>query len=100
MAEKNEDRDNDQSDHYDLAKNWSCSTEFCPSAARICEIALYGIESELEVEQAANSDGVAEDLETRDHSSPDDDGGNDEKNVLEYTAKREDEPGGLADLDK
>lgn len=62
------------------------------------DVGLHLLVAKLVVEHATESDAVAEDLETRDLSAPDEDRCNDEQDILEDTAKSEDEAGGFANL--
>jgi hypothetical protein len=62
------------------------------------QILLHLLLSELEPEHSKKSNGVSEHLEVADHSTPDNDGGDDQEDILQDTAKGEDKTGGLTDL--
>lgn len=56
------------------------------------------VPAERVVEQAGEGDGVAKDLERGDGGAPDQDGDDDEEDVLEDAGQGHDEAGGFADL--
>ena len=69
-----------------------------PGAAGLRQVLPEGGGAEFVVDEAAEGDGVAEELEGGDAGAPDPHGGGDEEDVFEDAAEGEDEGGGASDL--
>ena len=78
-----------------LATGFPCVS--CPRRGHVVALG-EGLVAEGVVDQAAEGDGVTEELEGRDGGLPDDDGNNDEENRLENASEGHDETRRLANL--
>lgn len=70
-----------------LAKDGLTSAELGPLACAISNVVLELLEAELVVDHATKSDGVAEELQSRDLGAPDHHRGNNEQDILQDTAQ-------------
>lgn len=90
-AEEDKDGDDDHAQDEELAQDRFLGAELGPGAAALRKVLLYLILAEPEPEHAQEGDGVAEHLEVADHGAPDENGGDDEEDILQDTAEGEDE---------
>ena len=97
-AKKENDGDKNSDDNNELAGSWATGAVVSPSALRRSHVFLDLVGSELVVDEAAERNAVSEELEGGDGVAEDHHGGNDEEDVLEYTAEGHDKAGGSADL--
>jgi hypothetical protein len=97
-AEEHDDGNKNESNDDKLAGSRAASTVVGPSTLASAQVLLDLVGSKLVVDEATEGNAVAEELERRDRVEEDHHGGNDEENVLEYTAESHDEAGGPADL--
>jgi hypothetical protein len=72
--------------------------ELSPVAAGVHDVVLERFGAELVVHETAERNAVPKELGCGNGGAPDEDGGCDEKNVLQDAAEGEDEGGGFADL--
>ena len=97
-ASKQDDHDDHTTDDDCLPRAGSLLSELRPVAASVLDMVLQCLGTELVVYEAAERDAVAEELGRGNWCAPDEDRGDDKKDVLEDAAEGEDKGGGLADL--
>ena len=97
-ADDHEERDDDSSQDDELTSNRTCLAKLSPGHGALAQVVLELLATELVVDQAAQSDAVAERLEKTDGVLEEHHGGKDEENVLEHTGERENKGRGLANL--
>ena len=92
-------REDDGEEDDDLALDGTLGPVLGPLAAALGNVALDRVAAELEPDHAGERDAVAEELQARDGRAPDGDRGEDEDDVFEHAAERQDEGGGFANLE-
>lgn len=97
-SEKGKDDEASEDDDGELAENGLASTKLGPLSVGLSDVTLDLLIAELVVDHATQSNGVAEELDTSDLSTPDDHGGDNEQDILQDTAEGQDDGGGLANL--
>jgi hypothetical protein len=97
-TEEDEDGHDDQAEDQNLAHGGAGGAKLGPGAAALRQVLLYLLFAKLEPEHTEEGDGVAEHLEVGDHGTPDEDGGNDQEDILQDTAEGQDETRGLSNL--
>jgi hypothetical protein len=97
-AKEKNDGDKDSDDNNELARSRATGAVIGPSTLGRTHVLLDLVGAKLVVDEAAERNAVSEELKGRDGVAEDHHGGDDEKNVLEYTAEGHDKAGGSADL--
>lgn len=97
-AKEAEDEEDGHHNDGQLAEDRLASAKLSPLAASLTGITFESLVAELVVDHATESDGVTEELKGRHLGAPDDHGGNNKHDILENTAKGEDNSGSLANL--
>lgn len=97
-AKEENDGDEDEDDNDELAGSRTTGAIVSPSTLRRAHVLLDLVGSKLVVDKAAERDTVSEELEGRNGVAEDHHGGDNEEDVLEYTAEGHDEARGSADL--
>jgi hypothetical protein len=97
-AEQQDDGDENESDNNQLACGRVTDAVVGPSALSGAHVFLDLVGTELVVDEAAEGNAVAEELERGDRVAEDHHGGDHEEDIFQYTAEGHDEAGGSADL--
>lgn len=97
-TKQDEEREGGTDEDCDLAEDGLVGAELGPLAVGLADVALKLVDSKLVVDHAAEGNGVSEELQGSNLGAPDHHGGNDQEDILEHTAKSEDDSGRLADL--
>lgn len=97
-AEEEEEDEEDTTENNELSHSGVSDTVVCPGAAGTSSVVLELVGAELVVNETGESDRVTEELEGSNGVVEDEHRGNDEENVLEDTAKSEDERRGSTNL--
>jgi hypothetical protein len=98
-TEEDEDCDHHQAKDENLPHGRAGGAKLGPGAASLEQVLLYLLLTELEPEHSKEGDAVAEHLEVGDHGTPDENGGDDEEDILQDTAQGQDETRGFSDLE-
>lgn len=98
-SKEDEDRDSDQTKDQKLPHGRPGGAKLGPGTAALREVLHYLLLAVPEPEHAKEGDGVAEHLEVGDHGAPDDDGGNDEEDILQDPAEGQDKTRCFPDLE-
>lgn len=98
LDEGNDDHQGNDSEHDQTAFDGVAGRELAPRAAGVADVFLDLVGSELVVDQPAEGDGVAEQLERGHGGFPVDGGDGDEDDILEHTAEGEDQRRGFPNL--
>ena len=97
-AKEEDDGDENKDDNDELAGSRAAGAVVSPSTLRRAHVLLNLVTSKLVVDKATERNAVSKELEGRNGVAEDHHGGDDEENVLQYTAESHDEAGGSADL--
>ena len=98
-AEKEEENEEHTTKDNELSKGGVSNTIIGLGATSTTSVFLDGIGSKLVVDKTIEGDRVTEELERCNGVAEDEHRGNNKKNILKDTAKRENERGGSANLD-
>lgn len=99
QAAKEEEEDQHRAANDDeLAHGGASLAHLSPVAAGLASVALERLSTELVVDHTTEGDAVTKELQTADLGAPDEHGGDNEEDILEHTAEREDQGGSLANL--
>lgn len=97
-SEEKEESEEETAEYNELSERRVSNSIFGPGATGATSVVLERISPELVVDESSKSDRVAEELQRSNGIVENDHRGDNEENVLENTAKRQDERGGSADL--
>lgn len=97
-AEQDENDEDDEAEDNKLAQSRVAGAVLSPGAAALTKVLLELVRTELVVDKTAESNAVAERLETGNGVLEDDHGGEDEQDILQHTGEGENKGRGLADL--
>lgn len=96
--EEEEQNEKDTAENDELSESGVSDAVVCPGATGTTSVLLESISSKLVVDETTESDRVTEELQRCNGVAEDEHRGHDEENVLEDTAKGENEGGGSANL--
>lgn len=97
-AEEEDEGEKDEADDDELASSRVADAVVGPGALAVAHVLLDLVGAKLVVDETAEGDAVAEELEGRDGVAENHHGGDNEEDILQDTAEGHDETGSLADL--